>query len=431
MVIPFFYQYPLFHPIGRSTQMGGILLILFIFLMADFVCARKFKSDEAIQGSQKLNWWLVGGCLVFIIPVLIHLSIAPQIPLWATVVNGVNDPTELLIMRERAVKLLDTSPLLKYWFNWAIVVIAPATVALAFYMKKNGIAIFLWLISIVYAIMALAKAPVILLVGGLLVATAFLRPRWGRWLMPLAISSLILFGVIGGIVLKSDTYSLINYVPPSHGDALWPSMSRDDPRRAVNQGDIARLRPLEVEYKRSYISRKVEYLIYRAFLGPSDVSNRWYQYFIYRSPNSQGLHGLLPWGRTEGEVAPSREVGLWAYQERFPEKYMSSINAYASMDADAYSRGGFVGVLYVTILAAFVRLLACFIIISHPLSKILYGIILSGYCLLPASGSLQAVLGSNGLIFAVLLMLLLWMDDGKYFFRNRKSELIKQVSSDG
>ena len=411
--------------------MGSILFILFIFLVADFVCAWRFKANEIVQGAQKLNWWLVGGGLAFIIPALIHISIAPQIPLWATVVNGVSDATELLVMRERAVKLLNTSPFLKYWFNWAIVVIAPATVALAFYMRKNTAAIFLWFMSVVYAVMALAKAPVILLVGGLLVATAFLRPRWGRWLMSLTILSLILFGLIGGVILKSDTYSLINYIPPSHGDALWPSMAQDDPRRAVNQGDIARLRPLEVEYKRPYISRKVEYLIYRAFLGPSDVSNRWYQYFIYRSQKSQGLHGLLPWDRTEGEVAPSREVGLWAYQERFPEKYMSSINAYASMDADAYSRGGFVGVLYVTILAAFVRLLACFLIIPHPLSKILYGIILSGYCLLPASGSLQAVLGSNGLIFALLLMLLLWMNDGKYFFRNRKSELIKQVSSDG
>ncbi len=36
----------------------------------------------------------------------------------------------------------------------------------------------------------------------------------------------------------------------------------------------------------------------------------------------------------------ANEIGNWAYVPRFPDKYPTSVSAYASLDADAYCRGG-------------------------------------------------------------------------------------------
>ena len=182
-------------------------------------------------------------------------------------------------------------------------------------------------------------------------------------------------------------------------------MQPDDPRRALTYGYNFRLEPDAAEAPRSKVQTMLEYAVYRAWLTPSDVSNRWYQYFIYVQKEPLGLRNFFPARGGAATEAPSRAVGLWAYRARFPHKYWDTISAYASFDADAFAHGGIPGVAVAVILLVLARVGAAYLLTAHPVGLASYGVFLSALAILPSSASLQAIFGANGL-FIVLLVLL-------------------------
>jgi hypothetical protein len=191
----------------------------------------------------------------------------------------------------------------------------------------------------------------------------------------------------------------------------FQNMRADDPRRALTYGDNLRLESSEIALQRSKILNIATYAVYRIWLTPADVSNRWYQYYTYEKKEPLGLQGFLP-SRDMNKIMPSREVGIWAYQVRFPTRYSDAINANASFDADAFAHYGVLGVVIATALLLLARIGASFLLTSHTLGLVGYGVLLCGLAILPSSASLQAVFGAQGLFVILIGLVIIRLQKG-------------------
>jgi hypothetical protein len=145
-------------------------------------------------------------------------------------------------------------------------------------------------------------------------------------------------------------------------------------------------------------------LVYRVVLVPSDVAARWYQYY---SSAAQPLGWASIISRSGQADAPSRLVGNWAYVGKFPDLYRSYINAYSSIDADAYSRAGLVGAVFVVTLLALLRLVMAAAWSWMIVGRVAYAVGMAMLFALPMQASLQAIFVANGL-FIVLSLLFAW-----------------------
>jgi hypothetical protein len=110
---------------------------------------------------------------------------------------------------------------------------------------------------------------------------------------------------------------------------------------ALSVGDIYRIR--EDENGPSSLGKTADYVVYRTFLGPAEVSSRWFEYFPTTYGGflkSQGLWQTTPSGRS-----PANIVGVEVYRHRFPYRYLETVSAYASVDADAHAHWGYLGIM--------------------------------------------------------------------------------------
>ncbi len=408
MLLPLAFQYSTLHPVTRGFQLATVAAIAVFFFLADYLSFRKaVKSPCLLEGGlvSVRNWlFLVGLC--FLLPALSHLYLMPEIPLVAAVTDWSTTQDSLRLLRHSSAKLLDLPPLVKYFFNWSLTVFAPLFIVVAFVTGKHLYAVLALLFAGLYAGATLAKLPLLLLLVTCFTAMCVMPTRFRRILSAGWVAAVLVGASLVAVFSLSGSVGFMAKDPSLVKSLEFPGMKADDPRLALTHGDIRRLTPEAADASHSGMQNAAEYIFYRAWLTPSDVSSRWYQYFTYVQKEPLGLAGFLPFGR-EGAVVPSRAVGIWAYQERFPHRYLQTISAYASFDADAFARGGGAGVALATLILLATRLTARFLVAAHPVSLAAYGVLLCAFAILPSSASLQAVLGAQGMFIPLVILLII------------------------
>lgn len=152
-------------------------------------------------------------------------------------------------------------------------------------------------------------------------------------------------------------------------------------------------------YRRSLGKTKksfFENFYYRTFLVPVCVSYRWYE-FALKIPKNQRSQYL------QESSSLANAIGRWAYFKKFPDLYLSFVKAYASIDADAFTRFGFIGIFFAGISLFFLRIaLVLNCVDDSPIFVSLYSVGLSLLFCVPFQGSIQALLGPQG--FLVILV---------------------------
>lgn len=316
---------------------------------------------------------------------------------------------DLSDQRYLATKGLEVPVVIKYLYNWSLVVFAPLAIVLGVRSQRAWLSIALIVFSGFYAVATSAKFPLaqllVLVIAGLIsTATVQDRTRWYRTFIYVGVLSI--FSLF--IASQSFRSNLVenDEIIREGRLGLLQRFSSDDPRSTLTLGDMQRLIP-ESKNSLGFIEKTekiINYLFYRSFLTPVDVSIRWYEYYKTQAA-PEGLMSIFL-SRGGSADSPSRIVGLWAYRDRFPDHYKAYINAYASFDADAYARYGLVGVFLATLLLLAIRLIGAICFRCTLFSRSLYGLLVGGLFLLPASASIQAMLGAQGLMVVIVLMMI-------------------------
>lgn len=410
MVLPVLLQYEMLHPVGRQLQVVAVLLIGIALMAGDWLACHLGRvhlvNRESLPGTTGLT--LVGSA--FLVPAAIHLLMMPRIPLLAALFDANIGAQSLHQLRDDSAKFLDVPVMAKYLFNWSLFVFGPIFVGVSMTTghRIQGIAGLSF--GCLYALASLAKFPVILFLCASATATAAASARL------FASIGYTVVAVLVAASLFAAGWDVIECSMAVDGNHLtMPSfrvVNRDDPRLTLSCGDRMRLTTNGEESNAAAeegVAGALHYLFYRVWLTPADVSNRWYQYFTYVTNRPLGLQFLLPWERSGDTATPSRLVGVWAYQSRFPDRYTMTVNANASFDADAFAHGGVLGIAIATMLLVAVRVGAACLATGHPIVLAAYGTMLCFLAVLPSSASVQAILGANGLVVVPALVLALFV----------------------
>jgi hypothetical protein len=183
-----------------------------------------------------------------------------------------------------------------------------------------------------------------------------------------------------------------------------------DPLRQLTLNDLERVDGIPEIGSNGAI---INFLVYRIFLSPVDVSNRWYTYYEFIAQEKRSLTGLIK----REEAKASNIVGRWAYYERFPNNFLPSINAYSSVDADAYSFGGLGYVVIVGFLCLLIRLYSVWVR-SKPGGLIFSPLITAYLVIFLFQASFQAILIAQGLwlLLAISIISIVY----RYKFKHEK-----------
>ncbi len=401
MVTPFVLQVPTFSLPYAGLQAIGIGTVLSGLWASDCVVHRKWFRAGTHPAAPNGRATAIFAS-AFVIPAGIHVLMMEHAPLSEAIWNRGAGWHELMLLREKSAKLLDAPELLKITFNWAMTIFAPAT-AIALGVQRRWVAALITVgIGAIYALLTLAKTPIVLLAYTLVVAGWLVvgRSRQRRLAPIVALAIGCVFGTLVWIGV-SEPRSFFNWRPTQLEDGIAANLdTTDDVRLHLTLGDYARIRPPEVTSQIGPLAASTEYVLYRMFVVPPEVSYRWYQFFS--SGERLGLSGLGPYERGRADfVHPAQSVAKWALGSRFPDKYPSSSRAYASVDADGFARFGVPGVLLVAVALAAARLV--FGYASRSGSSLPFQAVgLAMLSALPAVGSLGAILVSQGLVVVIL-----------------------------
>ena len=392
---------------ARAVQFFGVFVVGLALLLGDIfsrsIQARIFSqvnftlADHLSDYRPFMFWFLaLAGA---------HVALMDHVPLFEQL-RGVRDDRVLLQMREATSKLLEVPELLKFAFVWALTIAAPLTIYLLVVRRKLVLASAFAVICVLYARASLAKLPLYLLVTS---CTLLLLPEIPkarrRLVLTIALVISIPIAMNAALFLASNPLSVFRYGPPKERlEGLVASST--SAMLPLTLGDRLRLMPKEEELTLTSSQRRYNYLVYRMFLVPAEVSSRWYEYFPRKSDGYIGTEGLVPGSRDRGYSHPANRVGLWAYASRFPAQYLASVHAYASIDADAYARFGVAGILGVGVVTLLLRVGLCALRVSSPVTDALYVIGLTLIAVLWPMASLQAALVANGILLVLMLMYL-------------------------
>ncbi len=407
MLLPLAFQYTDLHETGKALQLGIVCCIAVLLVFADWLSFKMALRRPSTLGHGMENRWLFLVGLCFLLPAVAHLYLMPRIPLLALFTDKSATESSMTMLRLESGKLMAVPSAVMYLFNWALVVFAPVFVGLAWFTGRRRLATYGLLIASLYAVATWAKLPVaLLLVTCVFMGCVLPGPLRRGLCLGGVVSILLVFGLLG-ILFATGSLTHLKSAESHAQSPVLLAMQPDDPRRALTYGDNFRFESVVADEDRSKFRRILEYVVYRAWLTPADVSNRWYQYFTYVREKPLGIRSVFGvYDDAQGQ-APSRVVGLWAYQARFPYKYWSTVSAYASFDADAFARGGVLGVLLATVLFLAARVGAAYLVTSHPVGQVGYAVMLCVLAILPSFASIQAIFGANGLIVPLALLLLI------------------------
>ena len=407
MLLPLVFQYSDLHETGRALQLGMVCAIALLLLVSDWFSFELARRRSELPGACLEQRWLLLWGLCFLLPAAAHLYLMPKIPLLELLIDETATESSMTMLRLESGKLMAVPSAVMYLFNWALVVFAPMFVVLAWFTGHRRLAIYGLLTASLYAVATWAKLPVALLLVTCAFTGCVLPGPLRRGLcLGVAVLVLLVFGLLGGLFASGSLTHLKSAASHTQSPVLL-AMQPDDPRRALTYGDNFRFESVAPDADRSQFRRVLEYVVYRAWLTPADVSSRWYQYFTYVEKEPLGFRSVFGGRASAGAQAPSRVVGIWAYQARFPYKYWNTVSAYASFDADAYARGGVLGVVLAIVLLLAARIGAACLVTSHAVGLTAYAVLLCVLAILPSFASIQAILGANGLIVVLALLLLI------------------------
>jgi hypothetical protein len=402
MTLPFVYQFQFFPSSPRNSQSIGLLLISTALAAGDlFAIKNKGSVSEIKIKLDKSNSGLIYLVTVLVIVTpIIHYRLSDSIPILDQYFGEFN-PNQVSEDRENFIKLLDVPYFVKVLFNWVTAIFGPIIIIWFYLMKRFLYATLLLIWVIFYALSSSADAPIVILCWALLFALVYATHKHRNLsnYLSMGIATALIAVIVSGIWLGNTAVA-------KQGDCGVKAQSGFTP------GDVMRSCSTENQIS---INPMVNRLGYRIFLTPVEVSNHWYDYF---DGNPSKKRNFMEVFERANLKQASNKVGVWAYTERFPQSYGKTISANGSIDADAYSLGGWFSILLVSIILFAIRIFISLSVRNEPLlTRILEGIGLGQLAFLPNSAPLQAMLLPQGLGLIILLLLILRIEVLRMHFK--------------
>jgi hypothetical protein len=391
MVAPFLFSFRYFDLKSTYYQLIGIILIGLALILGDLFCVTRQSKrvDTEYQKFDVSTKFLIAISLFVVLVPIIHLILAGNSPLFDLIFSN---RSKNEISNERALySKFEISYIFSILSNLTINIFMPVLLAIQIYYKKYYLFIITLVYSVIYALNSTAKLPFISLIFALVIVLgSTILSKYKRVIGLLALTCFgltILSGVLfGNAMIKNKELCSV------------PINISDSP------ANISRSCP---KYLNLGINPVINTIGYRVFLTPVEVSNHWYEFFLDDQNSFRGIQSFL---ERDTYKKTANIIGIKYYKEPFPNSYGSSVSAYSSIDADAFSFGG-LGVVAITSLL--LLLIRIYIGLSKnnspPITKILEALSLNLIIILPFSASIQAILLPQG------LMLLLF---SIFFLRN-------------
>ena len=421
IVIPFIFQYQSFNPEFVPIQTFGIFCIGFTLVLGDLSHFYLYELKRTKKSAKiKPESLLPVGYLLFTAFVLIQtIGIArmPHIPLyWKWFApKGTLSNLDLAKMREAAAKTLTVSPLFMYLTNASVNVLGPASIAIFANAKKYRWVLICFVTIGICSRITNAKSPfyvVCLFCIGIAWLNLNLDLRKTLLKAGTAVCTLILVSV--ALLLSIHRFGAFKY-RVQDGDRFdktaLPKLTEIQKSVFTTPDHMRRVSDLNKDYyDQSQILLEANYFVYRFFLVPTEVAHWWYIYYPRINGAYLGFSGLNFRDRhNPAFVHPANRVGIMAFSERHPGHYLNTVSAFGSVDADAYSRWGFWGIVAISCLLFLFRLSVKFFSLPGFWGEFFgFGINTILAYTLP-SGSFLAALIAQGAFVYFALELGLWL----------------------
>lgn len=404
MIVPFLIQAKDMGDVGNNTQGIGLLFFSFIIFIGDNYKMKehaKFKLSDKYKIFKLFNRLARNGWFYFVIFLLLAgyhiISMGENIPWIYKILHSEASSGELSVMRENSLKLLNVPFYMKYFFRWNTNIIVP--IGLLWFLKDKkyisaGIFVVLggW-----YAVLTDAEGPLVLFCG--IIVIFLLYKHYKKIPVKIVLLSCLIVLIIA---IRPISYFAFNENSPFHCE--YTAFKEEPLANRMPYMDLPDDFPTEYRVYNKFFRRIV--------LVPAVVANNWYKYAIINNKYF-GYGDMLPWARMGNaaetvQKAPSNIVGIWAYTERFPESYGSTISANTSMDADAYARGGWIAFLVTGGIYLGIRLLMkWFNSGEDELIEMCYVIGVSIIAMVLTSAPIQAILIAQGVFPLIIAMFVL------------------------
>jgi hypothetical protein len=379
--IPLYSTWDYFDLSVLKYQFVGVTVIHSFILTSDLVTICLLEKSEDIKFSSLENFKFRIRAILYII--IIAFPIIQYARSWGFPIisrldrehfNKLDSPYTLILL-----SMLAMSVLVPFMFIDSI-------------NKKSYFLAILLLIWIgLYIVGTGAKGNFVNFIGGVLISYALLdwkkRHKLIFSLFFIASITVVIFGILS--IRSTENFSSSCKVPPTALSTPANLLRLNCP--STLKSNSTNLLPISLGY--------------RVFLTPIEVSYYWYDLTLSNSNENRPILNLFDRGN---ENKFSNKIGLKYFVEPFPDSYGTSINANASIDADAFSFYRIYSVIFVGLIYFFIRLfLGVMSVHSRPSIRILSGLGLSKLILLPFSAGLQAILIPHGLALIVALILVL------------------------
>jgi hypothetical protein len=167
--------------------------------------------------------------------------------------------------------------------------------------------------------------------------------------------------------------------------------------RHENSGAVYECKPGKLyEERPTLFFNKLSNILYRLYLVPPDVGFSW---FFYRASNNIKFDTS---NVLDEFKARANTVGVWAYADRFPTRYLKSVSAYGSFELDGYY---ILGVKSILISLALYFLIRFFSIFTNSIFYLMTNTLLSIF--IWQAGPYSIII-SHGL-WILLLIGLVWL----------------------
>lgn len=348
------------------------------------------RSLSAMRMTTERMPWLWPLLALSVITFLFHAALMPKIPLVELALGSGLTANQLTELREAANKLLPLPLPVKYLLYWNVRVLVPILLCALLVLRARGFAIILGPVLLILSSLTLEKSlPTFAIISAGLGIATLRRSSIVSW--PLVVSFLLALAVASGLqtAVKIRDVQTRSAIP----------REAEDPSRSTMRGRDVILYPFQFTY-------------HRILTGPSGVAYAWFEYF----PDVHGgfLRGQSwsPFVRARpGFQHPANLVGLYAYHQKDPERYLVTAHAYAAFHADAWANFGYAGVLVAGVAAAVALLLVdlAVLLADSPFTAGATGAAFSILLTTLPGGGLQAALVAQGLLPALIVGLLpLW-----------------------
>ena len=389
MVAPFLFSYKYFDEESVNYQLFGIAFIALAFMFGDLLCV---NNQGRGQNTQYLdfkisNKSLTAISLIVVVVPLMHLFLTGNSPLFDLLFGNF---TENEISNERELYIKFQVPyIFSIITNLTINILMPMLLVIQFHLKKYYLFVITLIYGSIYALNSTAKSPFVSLIFALIITIGLTTTVKYKKIVGLisifCFGLTILFGVwYGNIALKNNETCPV----PKNVNSSPANISRSCPE-SLTFG----------------VNPIINTIGYRVFLTPVEVSNHWYEFFLADKNSFRGVSSLI---ERDTYKKTANEIGIQYYTIPFPDSYGSSISAYSSIDADAFSFGGLPIVAIISLLLFAIRIyIGLSKSNSPPLTKVFEALALNMMIILPFSASIQAILLPQGL--SLLLVLILYL----------------------